>query len=64
MTAQQYVAILRSSYRIEWLRFQLGLAEREHADLLRGAGLDPTKPHRYDDETLEITTVAPDGPQQ
>jgi hypothetical protein len=64
MTPQQYIAILRSSFRLELSRFQLVIAEREYTDRLRGAGLDPTKPLRYDDDALEITQVAQDGPQQ
>jgi hypothetical protein len=54
MTPQEYVVILRSAYRLEALRFHLAIAERDHAELLRRAGFDPTKALRFDDENLAI----------
>lgn len=64
MTPQQYIAIIRAEHRLTLARFQFMLAERDYTDVVRAAGLDPTKPLQYDDAGLNIAPVAEDAPQQ
>jgi hypothetical protein len=57
MTPLQYITIVRAAK-------DLDLARLHFTALLLQAGLDPSRPHRYDDATQTIVPSEPDAPDQ
>lgn len=57
MTPEQYWKIVALANRAALAQDQASTALNAFYDAMKAAGLDPSKPHRYDDEAQTITLI-------